>query len=144
MNNDRKLLELAAKAAGYKYRVYGPNEPIYIYQDDNVEYVEWNPLANDTDALRLAAKLEINVKWSEVNMAVSSRLSSATTSRLNITPGFFGVTFLHEDELYPSDERGERYLEYIKDNYPETIVDRYMAVRRAIVLAAAEKGRKQR
>lgn len=55
---DRELLELAAKAAGYEVReVKGfglamglkPGPPIVI----------WNPLIDDGDALRLAVKLNI-------------------------------------------------------------------------------------
>jgi len=44
--NDRKLLELAAKAAGI---------------DPNWDglYWQWNPLTDDGDALRLAVKLDI-------------------------------------------------------------------------------------
>ena len=44
---DRELLELAAKAAGYKKRF--------------VHYLGWNPLIDDGDALRLAVKLGIRV-----------------------------------------------------------------------------------
>ena len=44
---DRELLELAAKAAGYKKRF--------------VHYLGWNPLTDDGDALRLAVKLGIEI-----------------------------------------------------------------------------------
>ena len=44
---DRELLELAAKAAGYKKRF--------------VHYLGWNPLIDDGDALRLAVKLGLGV-----------------------------------------------------------------------------------
>lgn len=46
MNNDRELLELAAKAAGY-------NDPIFVKMIGKI----WNPLTDDGDALRLAVKL---------------------------------------------------------------------------------------
>ena len=46
MNNDRELLELAAKAAG-----------IANWKDTDVQY--WNPLTDDGDALRLAVKLQM-------------------------------------------------------------------------------------
>lgn len=51
--NDRELLELAAKAAGVKRTIdwLGHHE----YTPD------WNPLADDGDALRLAVKLQIIV-----------------------------------------------------------------------------------
>lgn len=59
--NDRELLELAAKAAGYK--VYGSGKLFRIWKDSNVEWVDWNPLEDDGDALRLAIQLEIDVSF---------------------------------------------------------------------------------
>lgn len=49
--NDRELLEMAAKAAGYPpdRLIYGHGKPLH----------EWNPLEDDGDALRLAVKLDI-------------------------------------------------------------------------------------
>lgn len=64
--DDRTLLELAAKAAGWKrirveengvYKVHGWHEG---YEAD-WEY--WNPLTDDGDALRLAASLEIDIEF---------------------------------------------------------------------------------
>lgn len=55
MKTDRELLELAAKAAGY--REAGINEP---YTDWLLE--NWNPLESDGDALRLALKLRLIVR----------------------------------------------------------------------------------
>ena len=59
MNNDRELLELAAKAAGGL---------VYIEDMDWIEEDEqgnrgkwWNPLTDDGDALRLAVKLGMMV-----------------------------------------------------------------------------------
>jgi hypothetical protein len=62
--NDKELLELAAKAAGYKGEYQNGGEWMNIrygfseafYADDLEEY--WNPLTDDGDALRLAVKLE--------------------------------------------------------------------------------------
>jgi len=54
MKTDRELLELAARAAGY--REAGINKP---YTDGLLE--NWNPLTDDGDALRLAVKLGILV-----------------------------------------------------------------------------------
>jgi hypothetical protein len=57
---ERKLLELAAKAAGVPLRDLDnrydcwDGEPIQIHW-------EWNPLANGDQALRLAVKLGINI-----------------------------------------------------------------------------------
>lgn len=49
--NDQELLDLSAKAAGYKYAKNGG----YIVVDGIP--VNWNPLADDGDALRLAVFL---------------------------------------------------------------------------------------
>ena len=54
---DRKLLELAAKAAGYEVLDwYGER---YTTTDGD-RLFPWNPLADDGDALRLAVKLKID------------------------------------------------------------------------------------
>ena len=52
--SDRELLELAAKAAGLQ-------RCENYYTDAAGNHVDWNPLADDGDALRLAVKLELNV-----------------------------------------------------------------------------------
>lgn len=62
MRSDRDLLELAAKAAGYREFQYcetsGGLQAIYV-EDGNIGF--WDPLTDDGDALRLAVKLNINV-----------------------------------------------------------------------------------
>lgn len=54
--SDRKLLELAAKAAGYR----GYQDGCAIVGERG-QSITWNPLTDDGDALRLAVKLEIGV-----------------------------------------------------------------------------------
>lgn len=61
MTTDRELLELAAKAAGYEYAKHGG----YIVVDGIPG--NWNPLSDDGDALRLAAKLKIDIEWQATN-----------------------------------------------------------------------------
>ena len=54
MTTDRELLELAATAAGMNYA----HELCGYYSDPEFnEVVQWNPLTDDGDALRLAVKL---------------------------------------------------------------------------------------
>lgn len=71
---DRELLELAAKAAGYDDAEYQEGEWMEIrygfaaamWSDklhDETGQGHWNPLADDGDALRLAAKLKIDLEW---------------------------------------------------------------------------------
>lgn len=52
--DDRELLELAAKAAGLELNG-ASMRPMYVGEDG--QWVLWNPLTDDGDALRLAVKL---------------------------------------------------------------------------------------
>ncbi|MDH0335129.1 hypothetical protein [Metapseudomonas otitidis] len=56
---DKELLELAAKAAGYTL-VWSSVDGIPPRKADDME--TWNPLTDDGDALRLAAKLELEIQ----------------------------------------------------------------------------------
>lgn len=57
-SEDRKLLELAARAAGYNYSTeYG-----CCFDDEYPQGYEWNPLTDDGDALRLAVELNMVVR----------------------------------------------------------------------------------
>ncbi len=63
---DRELLEAAAKAAGidlqHKPMFGGDSEPgFYDYRSGKPEWLWWNPLIDDGDALRLAVKLKMMV-----------------------------------------------------------------------------------
>ena len=54
---DRKLLELAARAAGYEVEWFqDPYGNCFVIGDK-----QWNPLTDDGDALRLAVKLELPI-----------------------------------------------------------------------------------
>ena len=56
---DRELLELAAKAAGYKHTQWSPlQHPTVRWGVCTIDGI-WNPLTDDGDALRLAVKLEL-------------------------------------------------------------------------------------
>ena len=58
--NDRKLLEAAAKAAGYQWRWFGAN--FCIEGNPTIRtFKVWNPLTDDGDALRLAVKLRMHI-----------------------------------------------------------------------------------
>ena len=70
MNNDRGLLELAAKAAGIegefgdKFNI-GPDEvdctDLFFIEDDS-NCAVWNPLTDDGDAMRLAVMLNFHIE----------------------------------------------------------------------------------
>jgi len=65
--SDRELLELAAKAAGYVIRDSTRWKNTVVCQvtldDGSTNYVQWNPITDDGDALRLAVKLRLEPRF---------------------------------------------------------------------------------
>lgn len=59
-SEDRELLELAAKAAGFIELRYDPDGQPRARHTNGVGG-PWNPLTDDGDALRLAVKLRVDV-----------------------------------------------------------------------------------
>ncbi|MFG9198633.1 hypothetical protein ACEPX9_00755 [Pseudomonas aeruginosa] len=60
--NDRELLELAARAAGYAVDCGFADCPLIYGEDAGMDGPrEWNPLTDDGDALRLAVKLRMEI-----------------------------------------------------------------------------------
>lgn len=118
---DKQLLELAAKAAKYDYRIRKEIDP-YSRRDEYNFYLRnrsisrkqdyeiyWNPLANDGDALRLAVKLGLFVDTYDAEILVGW--------------------------VVDKDSMLSETLDQPKGNDP------YAATRRAIVLAAANIGK---
>ena len=71
---DRELLELAAKAAGLSLSHCDDS----VWDDERADYVGWNPLTDDGDALRLAVKLRLEPRFidnSHSNGAEPSRVT---------------------------------------------------------------------
>lgn len=58
--SDRELLELAAKAVCGEYKNHALGG-MYLAFPPNWNGVPWNPLADDGDALRLAARLNFRI-----------------------------------------------------------------------------------
>jgi hypothetical protein len=113
MSTERDLLELAAKAAGMKFKGSPTNPDSYQTQQDDLPYgprpwMPWNPLTDDGDALRLAVKLRLFV-------SVGRKQASAM----------------------PPDQASDDYFEA----FEPVKGDPYAATRRAIVRAAAEIGK---
>jgi hypothetical protein len=67
---DKKLLELAAKAAGIDLVTW--SKPVKFAIKGSTPLVLWNPLTDDGDALRLAVKLKmlINVMTKSVQVDI--------------------------------------------------------------------------
>lgn len=57
--DDIKLLELAAKAAGYQVE-WVKNSGCFYRCEEEIGREQWDPLEDDGDALRLAVKLRMN------------------------------------------------------------------------------------
>lgn len=112
--DDRELLEMAAKAAGYIVRwyddtlAYGPTFGIEVEPGNPCGFDPWNPLTDDGDALRLAVKLMLSVT-----------IGPCEVQAVSISGALRGE-FPKEDAIYQ---------------------DMGIATRRAIVRAAAEIGR---
>ena len=61
--NDRELLELAAKAAGIKGWWLAESKTFQVNTAPLRNFVTWNPLVDDGDALRLAVNLELPIRF---------------------------------------------------------------------------------
>lgn len=109
---NRELLELAAKAAGYKIHVWGEKGRENFARMDQLHAPRWNSLNDDGDAFRLAVKLNLNKLYSAEDAGA-------------------GVEIYAEwhDALTNNE---------IKEVYER---DPYAATRRAITRAAAEIGK---
>jgi hypothetical protein len=112
--SDVELLDLAAKAVGYKLHIWGLKGAENVARIDTEPPTRWNPLEDDGDALRLAVKL-------------------------NISPfSLPGGKFVRAAENLSALARGVQYGNFA-DELKAT--DPYAATRRAIVRAAAEIGK---
>ena len=82
---DLQLLELTAKAAGLEWhdRKSAGLEwhDSRIWVDEITDYIPWNPLTDDGDALRLAVKLKLSIYFPEDNSVSVSYLTGKGTAR---------------------------------------------------------------
>ena len=116
MSTDRELLELAAKAAGIEGKWTEWDHAYGDYREHGIDYggrTLWNPLDDDGDALRLAARLYLDI------------------NQFPATDGYVGMV-----EIWRNGDGDPAHVEYVKVGD-----DRLIATRRAIVRAAAEIGR---
>lgn len=70
MKTDRELLELAARAAGIKVRIWEGHTGVMCAIDDDRHGRMWMPLTDDGDALRLAVKLCLEIDVHHTGIAV--------------------------------------------------------------------------
>lgn len=88
--NDRELLELAAKAAGIEVWGASPLGENYGLRIAGLEPANWNPLADDGDALRLAVvlKLEVSVHRNSTFCDLTHDSGAAFTKEINGSDAF--------------------------------------------------------
>ena len=106
---DRDLLELAAKAAGLSLSHCDDS----VWDDERADYVGWNPLTDDGDALRLAVNLGLLIS--------PSAYKPGENAYGFVNVAWYGQKVGFEPEKFTDDP--------------------FAATRRAIVRAAAEIGR---
>lgn len=71
--NDRELLELAARAAGFTgYGFFLGDDGIDVSDETGTRFA-WNPLTDDGDALRLAVLLNLEIHSPKSNPTVMFR-----------------------------------------------------------------------
>lgn len=149
---DRELLELAAKAAGYdksmevegrcdatgNWTIYIKNRS-WVNGKERLEY--WNPLKDDGDAFRLAVKLRIWVDYRGCSISTPAHISA---HYYDMSAWSKPKRWLNEhyvpDEMFLSEYKEDR--DYAKYQLGQGLVRGLeIAVRRAIVRAAAEIGK---
>ena len=72
--SDRELLELAAKAAGYQFSTSMRSlsrPPVPVILGESGRWKQWDPLHDDGDALRLAVKLELQIRLAHSENEIS-------------------------------------------------------------------------
>ena len=111
---DRELLELAAKAAGNDVEFHG--EMPWFASGKR----PWNPLTNDSDALRLAVELEIDIAFTNTH-----------SPQVHARAAYKVACIEYEVAC----------IEYKVACIEDRELGTYAATRRAIVRAAAEIGR---
>lgn len=82
---DRELLEMAAKAAGIDYRHVHDNQHGQCLWDGN-KLIDWNPLTDDGDAMRLAVTLGLSVMFDRNSVKVSANDEGKCCSAFAMEP----------------------------------------------------------
>lgn len=114
--SDRELLALAAKAAGVRFDAADDRAGLWAEVHPDSCWGDWDPLADDGDALRLAVKLKLDILFTPEEVEVIA-------------------------DQYAKEDGGERVAPWACENWTTRKQDPYAATRRAIVRAAADIGR---
>lgn len=73
---DREMLELAAKAAGLGITWEPVHGCHWINPGQGLQIDPWEPLKDDGQALRLAAKLKIDIEWQATHTFPTPRVEA--------------------------------------------------------------------
>ena len=119
---DKELLELAAKAAGYEFTFSRRLATTYEWMLPDSMFIQWNPLEDDGQALRLAVKLGLSIDTTE-NVMVDERNG-------------FGEYEKATDVWFVDPKTAQTFSAMEVHEY-----DPYTPTRRAIVRASAEIGK---
>ena len=83
MKTDRELLELAAKAVGYRYiktvEDYDCSLGLKVVSTNPMRAYTWNPLKDRAQALELAVQLKINIthdNYEDFELSVSAKIKT--------------------------------------------------------------------
>lgn len=69
--NDRELLELAAKGAGYWVEQCREDDEVHVKTWAHGNYSKWNPLEDDGDAIRAATSAGLSIERRKFSISVS-------------------------------------------------------------------------
>jgi len=89
--SDRELLELAAKASGINASWHNPTKCLMVTKAGS-GLIRWNPLIDDGDALRLAAKLKLHFERYDDCIAFMPNYSSEYSATEDIISDPYGPT----------------------------------------------------
>lgn len=86
---DKELLELAAKAAGLNVRQSQRWAETTVVQvrlgDGTLNWIRWNPLTDDGDALRLAVKLNLTCRFYSGNACAQATTPGGPSAYEDVT-----------------------------------------------------------
>ena len=85
-DQQREILEAAAKACGISGSVMGSGDIIY---EKNGVAIYWNPITNSADTAEMCAKLGVNSEWDLVSDAVICDVNWDDTCTYPTVTSFF-------------------------------------------------------
>ncbi len=85
----RKILEYAAKACGIDAQWDCPERGMMRLTPDGIDTMSWNPITNSADTAEMCAKLGVNSEWELVSDAVICDVNWDDTCTYPTVTSFF-------------------------------------------------------